>query len=157
VLAILERAQQRMSNFGHPGGSYVDRATRTLSRYGAYFESVRPVPFLDDTTTKNVLVEQGRLTGIVDVDQLCFGDPLLTVGLTQTALLANGLDVDYVQHWMNLLRLNKQLRQVVDAYSLLFCVDFMSELGQRFNKENQPEIDVEKLARLELVFETLTG
>jgi aminoglycoside phosphotransferase (APT) family kinase protein len=155
VLAILERAQQRMSNFGHPGGSYVERARRILSRYGAYFGSVRPVPFLDDTTTKNVLVEQGRLTGVVDVDQLCFGDPLLTVGLTQTALLANGLDVDYVQHWMNLLRLNKQLRQVVDAYSLLFCVDFMSELGQRFNKENQPEIDAEKFVRLKSVFETL--
>jgi len=157
LLAILERAQQRMSHSGHPGGSYVERATQTLSRYGGYFASVRPVPFLDDTTTKNVLVEQGRLTGVVDVDQLCFGDPLLTVGLTQTALLANELDVDYVQHWMNLLRLNRQLRRVVDAYSLLFCVDFMSELGQRFNKENQPEIDVEKFVRLKSVFETLAN
>ena len=101
------------------------------------------------------MVEQGRLTGVVDVDQLSFGDPLLTVGLTQTALLAHGLDVDYVQHWMSLLRLSKQLRRVVDAYSLLFCVDFMSELGQRFNKENQPEIDAEKFVRLRSVFETL--
>lgn len=156
VLAILERAQQRMSHSAHPGGSYVERATQILSRYEVYFASVRPAPFLDDTTTKNVLVEQGRVTGIVDVDQLCFGDPLLTVGLTQTALLANGLDVDYVQHWMNLLRLNKELRQVVDAYSLLFCVDFMSELGQRFNKESQPEIDLEKFTRIESIFEKLT-
>jgi len=128
-----------------------------LSQYGTYFASVRPVPFLDDTTTKNVLVEHGRVTGIVDVDQLCFGDPLLTVGLTQTALLANGLDVDYVQHWMNLLGLNKELRQVVDVYSLLFCVDFMSELGQRFNKESQPEMDLEKFARIKSIFEKLTG
>lgn len=156
VLAILERAQQRMS-LGHPGGSYVGRARQMLSQYGAYFASVRPVPFLDDTTTKNVLVEHGRITGIVDVDQLCFGDPLLTVGLTQTALLANGLDVDYVQHWMNLLGLNKELRQVVDVYSLLFCVDFMSELGQRFNKESQPEMDLEKFARIKSIFEKLTG
>jgi Na+-transporting methylmalonyl-CoA/oxaloacetate decarboxylase gamma subunit len=59
---------------------------------------------------------------------------------------------------MNLLRLNEQLRWVVDAYSLLFCVDFMSELGQRFNKEeNQPEIDVEKFVRLKSVFETLAN
>ena len=47
------------------------------------------------------------------------------------------------------------LRQVVDAYTLLFCVDFMSELGQRFNKEDRPEIDVQKFTRLESVFETL--
>jgi hypothetical protein len=35
------------------------------------------------------------------------------------------------------------------------CVDFMSELGQRFNKEDRPEIDVQKFTRLESVFETL--
>ena len=67
----------------------------------------------------------------------------------------NANDVDYVEHWMNLLGLDKQLRQVVDAYTLLFCVDFMSELGQRFNKEERPEIDVEKFTRLKSVFETL--
>jgi hypothetical protein len=93
--------------------------------------------------------------GVVDVDQLCFGDPLLTLGLTKMALHANANDVDYVEHWMNLLGLDKQLRQVVDAYTLLFCVDFMSELGQRFNKEDRPEIDVQKFTRLESVFETL--
>ena len=71
------------------------------------------------------------------------------------ALRTNANDVDYVEHWMNLLGLDKQLRQVVDAYTLLFCVDFMSELGQRFNKEEQPEIDGEKFTRLESVFETL--
>ncbi|MBV8216098.1 MAG: hypothetical protein JOZ08_23010 [Verrucomicrobia bacterium] len=43
------------------------------------------------------------------------------------------------------------------AYTLLFCVDFMSELGQRFNKNDQPEIDLEKFAQLESVFETLAG
>jgi aminoglycoside phosphotransferase len=155
VLGILERAQQRMSHSGHPGVAYVARARQALGRYETYFAGVRPVPFLDDTTTKNVLVDQGRFTGVVDVDQLCFGDSLLTLGLTKMALHANASDVDYVEHWMNLLGLNNELRQVVDAYTLLFCVDFMSELGQRFNKEEQPEIDVQKLTRLESVFETL--
>jgi aminoglycoside phosphotransferase (APT) family kinase protein len=157
VLGILERAQQRMSHSGHPGIAYLARARQALGRYETYFAGVRAVPFLDDTTTKNVLVDQGRLTGVVDVDQLCFGDPLLTLGLTKMALSMNANDVDYVEHWMNLLGLDKQLRQVVDAYTLLFCVDFMSELGQRFNKEERPEIDVEKFTRLESVFETLTG
>jgi hypothetical protein len=111
--------------------------------------------FSNDATAKNGLVDQGRLTGVVDVDQLCFGDPLLTVGLTQTALLADGHDVDYIDHWMNLLEVNKQQRQAMEAYTLLFCVDFMSELGQRFNKEELLEIDVEKFARLKSVFDTL--
>jgi hypothetical protein len=155
VLAILERAQYRMSDSGNPGGPYVERATQILGRHESYFAAIQPAPFLDDTTTKNVLVDHGRLSGVVDVDQLGFGDPLLTIGLTNMALLADGLDVDYVEHWMNLLKLSKQQRQTVEAYTLLFCVDFMSELGQRFNKEEQPEIDLRKLARLKSIFERL--
>jgi aminoglycoside phosphotransferase (APT) family kinase protein len=155
ILVILERAQQRMLWSGHPGSSYVGRARQIISRYHTYFTAVQPVPFLDDTTTKNVLVDRGRLTGIVDVDQLCFGDPLLTIGLTQTALLATEYDVEYVEHWMDLLKLDGQQRQVVGAYTLLFCVDFMGELGQRFNKDQAPEIDLEKFARLKSIFETL--
>ena len=157
ILGILERAHQRMSEFDHPGSLYVARLRQILSRYETYFTAIQPVPFLDDTTTKNVLVEQGRLTGVVDVDQLCFGDPLLTVGLTQTALLAHGHDVDYVDHWMNLLELSERQRQMVSAYTLLFCVDFMSELGQRFNKEERPGIDPAKFARLKSIFEKLAG
>lgn len=48
-----------------------------------------------------------------------------------------------------------QQRRMVEAYTLLLCVDFMSELGQRFNKEDQPEIDIEKFDRLRSMFEML--
>jgi aminoglycoside phosphotransferase (APT) family kinase protein len=157
VLAILERAHQRMTQNSHPGTSYARRAREILGRHEAYFTAVRPVPFLDDMTTKNVLVDRGRLSGVVDVDQLCFGDPLLTIGLTQMALFSDGLDINYVEYWMNLLKLSRHQRRMVDAYALLFSVDFMSELGQRFNKDDQPEIDLAKFARLESVFETLAG
>jgi aminoglycoside phosphotransferase (APT) family kinase protein len=156
VLAILGRARQRISRSDHPGLSYVERATRILGRHESYFAVIRPAAFLDDTTTKNVLVDQGRLSGVVDVDQLCFGDPLLTIGLTQTALLGEAFSVDYVEHWMNLLELGTQQRKIVQAYTLLFCVDFMSELGQRFNRDETPEFNAARFARLESVFEDLT-
>jgi aminoglycoside phosphotransferase (APT) family kinase protein len=156
VLAILERARQRMSHSDHPGFSYVERATRILGHHESYFAAIRPAAFLDDTTTKNVLVDKGRVTGVVDVDQLCFGDRLLTVGLTQTALLGEAFGIDYVEHWMNLLELSTQQRKIVQVYTLLFCVDFMSGLGQRFNRDETPEFNAERFARLQSVFEDLT-
>lgn len=155
VVSILQRAERRMSPPTHPGSSYIERASQVLRRHEGYFANIRPTPFLDDTTTKNVLVDQGRLSGVVDVDQICFGDPLLTVGLTQTALLGEGFDVDYIEQWMNLLKLSKQQRQAVAAYSLLFSVDFMSELGQRFNRTDEPAFDLEKFARLKSIFDGL--
>ena len=153
ILAILQRAEQRMGDAGNPGLLYTERARQILSRHETYLVGVRPTPFLDDTTTKNVLVDQGRLSGVVDVDQLCFGDPLLTVGLTQMALLGQAFDGEYVGHWMNLLKLTGQQRNIVQAYTSLFCVVFMSELGQRFNSDETPEFDAARFAHLESIFE----
>ena len=41
-----------------------------------YFSSVQPTCFLDDLTTKNVIVQNGELRGLVDFDVVCYGDPL---------------------------------------------------------------------------------
>ena len=46
-------------------------------------DSIPPTPFLHDATTKNVLVTaKGAFSGIVDVDDLCFGDPRYPAALT---------------------------------------------------------------------------
>ena len=54
-----------------------------------YFASLRPVCFLDDLTVKNVLVEHGELQGIIDVDFVCYGDPLMAVGTTLAHIAAD--------------------------------------------------------------------
>jgi aminoglycoside phosphotransferase (APT) family kinase protein len=86
--------------FGDPiGGSVIDDGTplgglrarlcSVRSRIEPYFRTVQPTPFLDDLTTRNVLVEQGALTGIIDVDFVCYGDPLLAIGATLASLAAD--------------------------------------------------------------------
>lgn len=51
-----------------------------------YFQSVQPVCFLDDVTTKNVIVDRDQLSGLIDLDFACYGDPLLAVGNTLAQL-----------------------------------------------------------------------
>jgi aminoglycoside phosphotransferase (APT) family kinase protein len=67
-------------------GERLRAVRRTLE---PYFERVRPICFLDDLTTRNVLVEAGHLRGIIDVDFVCYGDPLLSVGTTLAELAAD--------------------------------------------------------------------
>jgi hypothetical protein len=155
LAAILGEADQRMNLPDHPGRTYLHETSRILEQHKAYFAAVKPVPFLDDTTTKNVLISQGRLSGIVDVDQVCFGDLLLPIGLTQMALLAGQCDLDYTEHWMSILRLTEPQRAVVNTYTALFCVVFMSELGQCFNRSETPDFDLEKFSQLESTFKGL--
>lgn len=48
--------------------------------------SIAARPFLWDATERNVIVHKGKITGIVDVDDVCFGDPLFVLALTYVSL-----------------------------------------------------------------------
>lgn len=55
--------------------SVCDRVKTRIEQLSEEIEKIEPTPFLDDTTTKNVNIDQDRLSGIVDVDHICFSDP----------------------------------------------------------------------------------
>ena len=60
------------------------RARLALARASLedYFGTLRPVCFLHDLTIKNVLVDNGELSGLIDIDTVCYGDSLLVLGTT---------------------------------------------------------------------------
>lgn len=129
------RSRSRIQAAGVVDPRNIQLLEQRASQFSSYFSRVRPVPFLDDTTTKNVLVLDGVFTGIVDVDWICFGDPLLTVGLTRTSLLSRQYDLVYTDQWCDLLAATAEQRAVVRFYTALFCLDFLSELGHSFNRD----------------------
>ena len=61
-------------------GRFRGRLRRVRSGLEPYFRTVRPRCFLDDLTLKNALVHDGALSGVIDVDFACYGDPLLAIG-----------------------------------------------------------------------------
>jgi Ser/Thr protein kinase RdoA (MazF antagonist) len=135
LLASLRRSRERIVAAGVLSTDWVDRVAERLPALDGYFSTIEPVPFLDDTTVKNVIVHDGELSGIVDVDWVCFGDPLFTVALTRMALLARCFDTDYIDFWTADLDLSVEQQAALSFYTALFCVDFMSELGHSFNQE----------------------
>jgi aminoglycoside phosphotransferase (APT) family kinase protein len=110
--------------------------------------AIPPTAFLDDTTTKNVIVHAGSLSGIVDTDVVCFGDPLFTLALTRLALLTHAMDVSYADDWQALLALTPAQERALALYVAVFAVGFMSEVGQRFNREQPLAADAAYLRRL---------
>jgi hypothetical protein len=152
----LNRARNWIQSAGIYDVTHVDRVEACLSRFSDYFNSVQPLPFLHDTTTKNVLVSDSGLQGIVDVDDLCFGDPLLVLALTRMALLANDWDTDYIHDWAYAWQLTGYQSEALDFYTALFCVTFMGEIGQKFNKDSAI-IDNEKVVRYLKILDSLVG
>lgn len=131
IAAHLERSRRRMVANGIDALDAVESIEAAMEEHAAYFETVEPTAFLDDTTTKNVLVENGAFSGVVDVDTVWFGDPLFTIGLTHAALAAEGRDFDYVTAWVELLNPSPEQRRAMLFYSAVFCIDLMSEAKSR--------------------------
>jgi aminoglycoside phosphotransferase (APT) family kinase protein len=110
------------------GQSKFYRAIEVLAeRFKNYFDEVRPVCFLDDITTKNVIVQHGQLSGLVDFDVVCYGDPLFWLALTQTAVVADigssgQFYVDELIRFWNPSSIEKRL---IQFYSLLHGMDFV--------------------------------
>lgn len=101
-----------------------------------------------------MLVNEGGLAGIVDIDDLCFGDPLYVLSLTHMALLSSHSATDYIDFWSNAWELTSLQRTVMRIYTAIHCVGFIGEVGQRFNKE-VAEIDHAKLSYLEGILDSL--
>jgi aminoglycoside phosphotransferase (APT) family kinase protein len=157
VAASITRGRSRIRAAGVVNEDVVDAVEAAAGRFAGYFARIEPVPFLHDITTKNVIVHEGRLSGIVDVDDLCFGDPLLLLGLIRMALLAQGLDPFYVEQWREIMRPDAEQTAAIDLYTALYCIDFMSELGQRFNQAAPVTADAAYLARLRIIMAQLLG
>ena len=127
--ASLARSRQRIGDAGVVDPAHVDRVARLADRHRLILEAVPPRAFLDDTTTKNVIVSEGRLSGIVDVDVVCYGDPLFPLALTRMSLLSRGYETDYIDAWLAALDPTPNRDALLDLYTAVFHVDFLGELG----------------------------
>ena len=146
----LDRSRRRIATAGLFDPGVVDMVATLMSAVRPALDALPPTAFLHDTTTKNVIVTpQGAFSGIVDVDDLCFGDPRYVVALTLAALRAHGRPTGYVDTWMNAAGLRAD--RIFRLYVALFIVDFMSEHGQAFN-ENLPPSSRDARDRLLGVF-----
>jgi hypothetical protein len=113
-------------------GDAVDTVTKMVSAAHSELDALPPVPFLHDTTTRNVIVTQeGSFSGIVDADDPCFGDPRYVVALTLASLIASSGPTAYVDASTNLAKYRED--RIFRLYVALFIVDFMSGHGQEFN------------------------
>ena len=153
--AGLERSRRWIHSAGVMNAEPVDRVARATTSFRNYFARVQPTCFLHDTTTKNVIIDSGQLRGIVDVDSVCFGDPLWVLSLTNMAMLSRGYDRVYIDAWSGALDLSSEERSVLALYTAMHCVAFLGEIGQRFNKETAPTIDPHYMDQLRIVLDDL--
>lgn len=151
---ILERAQERIVQNGYFDVEKVERLRGCLEQLKDYFASIKPVAYLDDISSKNLLVHNGQISGIIDIDWMGIGDKLTYVALTNMALLNMEYDTDYVKYILEEMQVNDVEKKAFLFYTLMYCVDFMGERGMQF-MDKQVEVNVQIIKRLNNIYDLL--
>lgn len=151
VTSMLNRAKTRIAANGYFDPRLVDQLFPLADELKPYWDKLTPVPYLDDITTKNLLIKDGHVSGIIDVDWLECGDPLTFVALTNMALLNLGHDTRYIQYLLAELHISPEQERVFQFYTLLYCVDFMGERGTTFLGRTVP-VNTEIIAKLNQLY-----
>jgi aminoglycoside phosphotransferase (APT) family kinase protein len=121
-----DRSRRRIASAALFDAALVDVVQTALTARRDQIDRTEPIPFLHDTTTRNVIVTPaGKFSGIVDVDDLCFGEPRYPAALTLAVLLADGGPVEYVSTWLRYA--DKPDDQTFRLYVSLFLLDLMAE------------------------------
>lgn len=154
VEGMLNRAEERIKR-----NRYFDAAKVTITRnlqpeIQEYLNVVQPIPYLDDISTKNLLIYKGKLSGIIDIDWIGLGDMLTFVAMTKVALLNMDLDTQYVDYLLDEIRPNAIEYKAFIFYCLIFCVDFMGERGMQFLDKMIP-VNETIIKRLNGIFDIL--
>ena len=129
---MLDRAKKRIAKNCYIEVDKVDRLWNAAEELDEYFSGIEPTPYLDDVSTKNLLIHNGRISGIIDIDWIGVGDKLTYVAMTNMALLNMECNTDYVKYMLDEMRLSKVQKKAFMFYTLMYCVDFMGERGMQF-------------------------
>jgi len=128
----LARLRRRISQAGLFSDCYGDRLATVLRALRKRLLEIKPVAFMHDTTTKNVIVDPSDVkVGIIDVENLCFGDPRYVVALTSAMLLTSEKSQDYCDAWMAFSGFRDD--ELFRLYVCLSLFELMSEHGQSWS------------------------
>ncbi|RHR11471.1 hypothetical protein DWX49_18605 [Blautia sp. AF19-34] len=83
-----------------------------------------------------------------------FGDMLTFVALTRVSLLNMDLDTKYIDYLLDEIRPNTIEYKAFIFYCLIYCVDFMGEIGMQFLDKTIP-VNENIIERLNDIFDFL--
>lgn len=150
----LERSKERIEQNGYFDTDRVEQVWKMGESLQDYFRQIKPIAYLDDISTKNLLIQKGKVSGVIDVDWIGVGDQLTYVAMTNVALLHMDYDTDYVDHLLEEMHIDQTERRAFIYYSLLFCVDFMGERGMQFG-DKKIEVNDMVIDRLNQIYDKL--
>lgn len=141
----LNESKERGLKTGVMDNEMMHIADNLFAKFKTYFDLVPPVTYYGDICSKNVMINNGAFSGLVDLDGITQGDPLEAVGRIKLSWYGTHYGELYTNAIMDELKLNKGERHLVSMYALLNAISWACENGIQLNKNTQPTVNAEKM------------
>lgn len=151
---LLDRADLRIVQNGYFDSAKVAQLKDKMYLLDKYFINVKPVAYLDDISTKNLLIHNGRVSGVIDIDWMGEGDNLTFIAMTYIALRNMDCETDYVEFLLEKRGCTDLEKKAFLFYCLMYCVDFMGERGMQFG-DKTIEVNENVIYRLNRIYDDL--
>jgi len=151
----IEESKQRGLKTGVMDSEVETLANKLYARYKSYFDSITPVTYYGDICSKNIMIQNGAFSGLVDLDGLTQGDPLEAIGRIKLSWYGTRHGELYSTRIMDELGLDAAQRKFVTMYALLNKISWSCENGIQFNQNTTARVDLEKAKQDKQVIEML--
>lgn len=143
----VEESKERGLSTGVMDDEIANIAENLYEHYLSYFSSISPTTYYGDICSKNVMINHGVFSGLVDLDGLTQGDPLEAIGRIKLSWYGTHYGEFYSKAIMDDIGLNEEQRDFVTMYALLNQISWACENGIQFNQNTKAEVDQKKKHR----------
>lgn len=151
----IAESEERGRKTGVMDDEMLGLAKNIYSQNKSYFDSVKPVTYYGDISSKNIMIHKGIFNGLVDLDGLTQGDLLEAVGRIKTSWRDAHYGEIYTNAVMDELLLDQEQRKMVTVYALLNRIGWACENGIQFNQNTKPVVDKARDKRSKKIIQTL--
>lgn len=153
----IEESKERGLSTGVMDDEIAAIAENLYERFQAYFASIKPTTYYGDICSKNVMINNGVFSGLVDLDGLTQGDPLEAIARIKLSWYGTRYGDIYSTAIMDELGLDQEQRSLVTVYALLNQISWACENGIQFNQNTKAEVDEQKKRRDQALIKRLAA
>lgn len=140
----IDESKERGQKTGVMDSTMLMLAEKIFEIYQAYFNSIKPITYYGDISSKNIMIHEGKFSGLVDLDGLTQGDPLEALGRIYLSWYGTHHGEVYSNAIMSELNLSDKERKLVIMYALLNQISWTCENGIQFNLNTKAVVDRDK-------------
>lgn len=140
----VEESKQRGLSTGVMDDEMAAIAENLYKRYQSYFSSIKPTTYYGDICSKNIMINNGVFSGLVDLDGLTQGDYLEAIGRIKLSWYGTRHGDIYSTAIMDELGLDQGQRHLATMYALLNQISWACENGIQFNQNTKAEVNEDK-------------